>query len=153
MILLSAFLIGVLAGLRSVTAPAATAWAGYLGWLRLERPLSLLGSLPAALILTVLAVGELVIDKLPRTPNRTAPLGVIARMISGGVAGACIASSGGFAVLAGAALGAAGGIAGCFGGFYARTRLAKAMSGRGVIIALVEDLVAVAGSLILLQLQ
>ncbi|MBI4469333.1 MAG: hypothetical protein HY650_08445 [Acidobacteria bacterium] len=53
MTLFLAFLIGVFAGLRSLTAPAATAWAAYLGWLRLERPLALIGSLPAALIITV----------------------------------------------------------------------------------------------------
>jgi len=38
-----AFLIGFFAGLRSLTAPAATAWAVYLGWLKLDRPLALIG--------------------------------------------------------------------------------------------------------------
>ena len=47
MTLLLAFLIGFFAGLRSLTPPAATAWAAYLGWLKLERPLSLVGSAPA----------------------------------------------------------------------------------------------------------
>jgi uncharacterized membrane protein len=32
MMLLLTFLIGFLAGLRSLTAPAATAWSVYLGW-------------------------------------------------------------------------------------------------------------------------
>jgi uncharacterized membrane protein len=49
MMLLLAFLIGFFAGLRSLTAPAATAWAAYLGWLKLERPLSLIGSFRALL--------------------------------------------------------------------------------------------------------
>ncbi|HVR14807.1 MAG TPA: DUF4126 family protein, partial [Candidatus Limnocylindrales bacterium] len=74
-----AFLIGFFAGLRALTAPAATAWAVYLGWLKLERPLSLIGSLPAVAIFTLLAVVELVADKLPQTPSRTAPPGLIAR--------------------------------------------------------------------------
>jgi Domain of unknown function (DUF4126) len=69
MTLLLAFVIGFFAGLRSLTAPAATAWAVYLGWLKVERPLSLIGSLPAVAILTLLAVVELVADKLPRTPE------------------------------------------------------------------------------------
>ena len=34
-----AFLIGFFAGLRSLTAPAVTAWAVHLGWLKLEGPL------------------------------------------------------------------------------------------------------------------
>ena len=81
MTLLFAFLIGFLGGLRSLTAPAATAWAVYLGWLKLERPLSLIGSIPSVAIFTLLAVVELVADKLPQTPSRTAPPGLIARIV------------------------------------------------------------------------
>src|SRR6266542_3639951 len=77
--LLFAFLIGFFAGLRSLTAPAATAWAAYLGWLKLERPLALIGSLPALAIFTLLAVFELVADKLPQIPSRTSPPGRNAR--------------------------------------------------------------------------
>jgi len=118
MTLLLAFFIGFFGGLRSLTAPAATAWAVYLGWLKIERPLSLIGSLPAVGILTLLAVVELVADKLPRTPSRTAPPGLIARIVMGG-----------------------------FLGYRARTALVKALNTRDIYIALVEDLVAIAGSL------
>ena len=79
MTLLLAFLIGFFAGLRSLTAPAATAWAVYLGWLKLERPLSLIGSVPAVAIFTLLAVIELVADKLPHhrlDVHRAAPIGI-----------------------------------------------------------------------------
>ena len=83
MTLLFAFLIGLFAGLRSLTPPAAVAWAVHLGWIKLARPLSLIGSLPAVIILSLLAVTEIIIDKLPTTPNRTAPLGLIARIVIG----------------------------------------------------------------------
>ena len=83
MMLLSAFLIGLFAGLRSLTPPAAVAWAVHLDWLKLARPLSLIGSLPAVIILSVLAITELIFDKLPNTPNRTAPPGLIARIVTG----------------------------------------------------------------------
>jgi uncharacterized membrane protein len=73
--LLFAFLIGLFAGLRSLMAPAATAWAVHLGWLKLGRPLSLIGSVPGVAIFTLLAIAELVTDKLPQTPSRTAPPG------------------------------------------------------------------------------
>jgi uncharacterized membrane protein len=63
-----------------------------LGWLKLERPLALIGSLPAVAIFTLLAVVELVADKLPRTPSRTAPPGLIARIVLGGLTGACVAA-------------------------------------------------------------
>jgi uncharacterized membrane protein len=105
MTLLFAFLIGFFAGLRSLTAPATTAWAVYLGWLRLEHPLALIGSLPSVAIFTLLAVVELVADKLPKTPSRTSPPGLIARILLGGLTGACVAVSGAQGVLPGAVLG------------------------------------------------
>jgi len=147
MTLLFAFLIGLFAGLRSLTAPAATAWAVYLGWLRLERPLSLIGSLPSVVIFTLLAVVELVADKLPKTPSRTAPPGLIARIVMGGLTGACIAAGGGQGVLPGVLLGALGGVVGCFAGYQARARLVKALGTPDITVALLEDLVAVAGCL------
>ena len=147
MTLLLAFLIGLFAGLRSLTAPAVVAWAAHFGWLRLAPPLSLIGSVPSVVILTVLAVAELVADKLPKTPNRTAPLGLIARLVTGAVSGACVTAAGGRGALAGGLLGAVGGVAGCFGGFKARTRLVKALGAPDIYIALLEDLVAIAGSL------
>jgi uncharacterized membrane protein len=147
MTLLFAFLIGSFGGLRSLTAPATTAWAVYLGWLRLERPLSLIGSFPSVVIFTVLAVLELVADKLPQTPNRTSPPGLIARIVMGGLTGACIAAGGGQGALLGAVLGAVGGVVGCFGGYQARTRLVKALGTPDIYVALLEDLVTIAGCL------
>jgi len=147
MTLLFAFLIGFFGGLRALTAPAATAWAVYLGWLKLDRPLSLIGSFPAVAILTLLAVVELVADKLPQTPSRTAPPGLIARIVMGGLTGACIAASGSQRMFLGATLGAVGGVVGCFAGYQARTGLVKTLGVRDFYIALVEDLVAIAGSL------
>ena len=147
MTLLFAFLIGLFAGLRSLTAPAATAWAAHLGWLKLQRPLSLIGSVPAVVIFTLLALIELVADKLPKTPSRTAPVGLIARIVTGGLTGACVAAGGGAGALAGAVLGVAGGMVGCFGGYQLRTRLVKALGTPDFVIALLEDLVAIGGSL------
>ncbi len=105
------------------------------------------GSLPAVGILTLLAVVELVADKLPRTPSRTAPPGLIARIVMGGLTGACVAAGRAQGIFLGILLGAAGGVAGCFLGYRARTGLVKALSTRDIYIALVEDLVAIAGSL------
>ena len=93
-VLLFAFLIGFFAGLRSLTPPAVTAWAAHLGWLKVSSPLSWIGTLPAAIIFTLFALVELVTDKLPKTPSRTAPPGLIARILLGGLSGACITSAG-----------------------------------------------------------
>ena len=151
MTLLFAFLIGLFAGLRSLTPPAAVAWAVHLGWLNLTRPLSLVGSLPAVIILSLLAIVEIVVDKLPNTPNRTAPLGLIARIVTGGFAGACISLGGGRSALVGAGLGVLGGIVGCFGGYQARIRLVRSLRQPDFNIALLEDLIAIGGSLFIVS--
>jgi uncharacterized membrane protein len=147
MTLLLAFLIGFFAGLRSLTPPAATAWAAHLGWLKLEPPLSFMGSVPAVSIFTLLAAGELVADKLANMPSRKLPPGVIARILSGGLTGACVTASGAHGMLPGAVLGAVGGVAGCFAGYSARVGIVKALRTQDFYVALLEDLIAVAGSL------
>jgi uncharacterized membrane protein len=147
MTLLFAFLIGLFGGLRALTAPAVTAWAVHLGWLKIEGPLVLIGSLPSVVIFTLLAVVELVADKLPQTPSRTAPPGLIARILMGGLTGACVAAGGGQGAVLGALLGIVGGIVGCFGGYQARTGFVKALGVPDIYVALVEDLVAIGGSL------
>lgn len=147
MTLLFAFLIGFFAGLRSLTAPAVVAWATYLGWIRIAGPLALIGSLPSVMILSLLAVGELVFDKLPKTPSRTSAPGLIGRIVTGGVTGACISLSGGQGAFIGAVLGAVGGIVGAFTGYELRSRLVKTLGTRDLYIALLEDLAAIAGCL------
>jgi uncharacterized membrane protein len=151
MTLFFAFLIGLFAGLRSVTPPAAVAWAVHLGWLKLARPLSLIGSLPAVIILSFFAVIEVMADKLPYTPNRTAPQKLLVRIVTGGFAGACVSLGGGRSAYAGAGLGVLGGIVGCFGGYYVRARLVNSLNQSDFTIALIEDLVAIGGSLFIVS--
>src|SRR5690242_4456976 len=151
MTLLFAFLIGLFAGLRSLTPPAAVAWAVYLGWLTLTRRMSLVGALPAVIILSLLAITEVIFDKLPNTPNRTAPLGLIGRIVTGGFTGACVSLGGGQSAYVGAALGVIGGIVGCFAGYQARARLEESRRQPDFNIALVEDLIAIGGSLFIVS--
>lgn len=151
MTLLFAFLIGLFAGLRAVTPPAAVAWAVYLRWLKLTRPLSLIGSLPAVIILSLFAIIELMVDKLPNTPNRTAPQGLIVRLVTGGFTGAFVSLGGGRSAFVGAGLGLLGGIVGCFGGYQVRARLVKSLRLPDFYVALLEDLVAIGGSLFIVS--
>jgi uncharacterized membrane protein len=151
MTLVFSFLIGFFAGLRSLTAPAATAWGAYVGWLRLERPLSLIGAVPAVATLTLLAIVEVIADKLPQTPRRTSPPGLIARIVMGALTGACIASGGGQGILIGALLGASGGVAGCFLGYWIRTGIVGGLGTPDIYVAIVEDLVAIAGCLLIVS--
>jgi len=151
-VLLLAFLIGVVAGLRSLTAPAVVAWGAYHGWLNLHGlALSFMGSKAAVIIFVMLAVGELVSDKLPATPSHTAPLGLMARILLGGLCGACLAVAGAQSIVIGALLGVAGGVAGAFGGYQIRTRLVKALKCPDFVIAIAEDAAAIAGGLFIVS--
>jgi uncharacterized membrane protein len=110
-----AFSIGVVAGLRSLTAPAVVAWAAHLGWINLHgTPLSFVGSVWAVTIFTLLALAELVADQFPKTPSRTTPVGLSARIVTGALTGACLAVAGGVTPWLGALAGPLGGIAGAF---------------------------------------
>jgi uncharacterized membrane protein len=151
-VLFLAFLIGVIAGLRTMTAPAIVAWAAHRHWLNLHNtPVALMGSTAAVAVFTVLAFGELVVDKLPSTPNRTRVLGLLGRGLLGSLSGAAVAASGSQSIALGVVLGAAGAIAGAFAGYEFRTRLVRALKVPDFVIALLEDGVAIAGGLFLVS--
>jgi uncharacterized membrane protein len=142
--LLLAFGIGVVAGLRSLTAPAVVAWAAHLGWINLHgSPLSFMGSVWAVGIFTILAVVELVTDQLPTTPSRTAPIGLSARIVTGALTGACLGVAGGATFWLAGLAGVVGGIAGAFGGYHARVGLVRALRVPDFAVAIPEDLIAI----------
>ena len=142
-----AFLIGIVAGLRAMTAPAAVSWAARLGWLDLSSTaLAFLGNAFTPWIMTVGALGELVVDQLPTTPSRKLRGPFTARVVSGGLSGAVIgAASGEFGI--GAVGGVLGAVIGTLGGHAFRARLAKAF-GKDRPAALIEDAVAIGGALL-----
>jgi uncharacterized membrane protein len=148
-VVLLALLIGVVAGLRSLTAPAVVAWAAapaVLGWIDLSHTwASWLGNTITVVILTILAIGELVTDKLPKTPPRTSPPAFGARLVMGGLAGAAL---GAWPHWTFTALGAGviGAVLGTLGGYQARKRLVAARNGQDLPIALLEDAVAILGA-------
>ena len=145
---LLALLLGVVAGLRAMTAPAAVSWAAYLGWLDLSGTwLAFLGSIWATAILTLLALVELVTDQLPSTPSRTVPVQFGARILTGALSGAAVGAAGG-TIAGGLIAGIVGAVAGTLGGRAFRARLASAF-GSDRPAALVEDAVAVGGALLI----
>src|SRR6267154_4790727 len=120
-----AFLIGAVAGLRAMTAPAVVSWAARVGWLHLENtPLAFLGFAATPYIMSVLAIGELVNDKLPKTPSRKEPVPFGARIVTGALSGAAIGASAD-SMVGGLVAGALGGVAGTLGGYEFRSRLVR----------------------------
>ena len=142
-ILAFAFGIGIVAGLRSLLAPAAVSWAAYLGWLPLHNsPLAFMGSTVAVATFSVLAMGELIADLLPIIPKRTALAPLIARILTGGLCGACLCLSAGHSLLIGALFGGVGGVIGAFTGYEVRRRLVSSLKVNDSFIAVFEDLIA-----------
>jgi uncharacterized membrane protein len=144
------FLIGVIAGLRSLTAPAAVSWAARLGWLHLENTwMAFLGLAATPYIISVLAIGELIADKLPKTPSRKTPPGFITRIVTGALSGAALGAGGSW--FFGLVAGVVGAIVGTLGGFQFRVRLVRATGGKDLPIALLEDVIAIAGAFLLVS--
>lgn len=142
MLFVAALVIGVVAGLRALTAPAAVSWAAHLGWIDISgSALAFMGDRWTPWVFTVLALGEFVTDQLPTTPSRTVPPQFGARLASGALCGACLGAAGG-ALAAGLVLGIVGAVIGTLGGRRARARLADTF-GRDRPAALIEDAVAV----------
>jgi uncharacterized membrane protein len=128
-----------------MTAPALVSWAGYLGWLNLSSsPFYFLASRTALVILTAWALLELVLDKTDKLGNRTQPLGLIFRIVTGSLSGAAIYSAAGGAPYLGAIIGLAGAMTGTFGGFYSRRAIVQRTSVSDFWVAIAEDIIAIA---------
>jgi uncharacterized membrane protein len=150
LILALAFGIGIIAGLRALTAPAVVSWAAHLRWINLEGThLSFMSSTVAVAVFTLLAVGEIVNDKLPKTGARTAPPQLITRIVTGGFAAATLSAGAGGSVWVGAVLGGIGAVVGTFAGYQVRTRAVKLLHSPDFVIALLEDAVAIGGGFFL----
>jgi uncharacterized membrane protein len=159
---LSSFLIGFCNGLRSATPLAAIAWAQKLGWMQSEGIFAKSASDRARIGLTAAAAGELVVDKLPFTPSRLETRGLVLRTLGGAFTGAAVAAANRGSPGRGALLGMAGSVIGSYAGYHYRVGagkgLAKPAEENGgstakalVGIAVVEDVAAVLGSLLVLR--
>jgi uncharacterized membrane protein len=146
-----ALLIGVVAGLRAFTPPAAVSWAAHLGWLQLgDSTLAFMGYTWTPLIFTLLALVEFVSDQLPSTPSRTVPLQFGTRIVTAGLSGATIGAAAGWLVIGGIA-GIVGAAIGTYGGRAARVQLAAAFR-QDMPAAFIEDAVAIAVGIMIVVL-
>lgn len=149
-IYLWAFLVGLTTGLRALAPLAIVSWAAHLGWLHLENTsLAFLGATVTSWILTLLALGELVTDKLPTTPSRKIPMQFGARIVTGALSGAALAAPAG-AWITGMVAGIIGAIVGTLAGAELRGRLSR-LVGNDLPIALLEDVIAIGGALLIVS--
>jgi uncharacterized membrane protein len=135
-----------------MTAPAVTCWAAHLGWINLSGShLAWMASIIAVAIFTLAAIGELVNDKLPKTGPRTAPPSVVIRCVMGGLCGAALAIAGGQGWILGVVLGIVGTLGGTFGGYQVRHQIVGGLKIKDLPIALIEDVFAVGGGLLIVS--
>src|SRR5271155_1979286 len=152
MILMLAFLIGGVCGLRSMTGRAVVCWGAHLGWLQLDgSKLGFLHTPISLVIFSLAAVGEIIADKLPKTPNRTTPGPLAVRILFGALCGVGVCISAGALILPGVVLGSLGAIAGTFGGYHVRRWLTVGKGMPDIVIALLEDVVAIGGGLLIIS--
>jgi uncharacterized membrane protein len=149
MVLVLAFLIGVIAGLRTMMAPAVVSWCAGIGSLNLDgTPVHFLSLPVTRWIFGIAALGELINDKLPKTPSRKTPPQFIGRIVTGTLSGAALGASRG-SLVGGLIAGAVGAVAGTLGGAEFRGRLVRATGGKDFPIALLEDAIALIGGILI----
>jgi len=152
MLLLLCFLLGFVTGLRSLTAPAIISWAAKLGWLHFAGTrLAFINRPTTVIIFTLLALGELIADKLPNTPARTDPPGLIARIVLGCFCGVALATSAGGNLPVAAIIGVIGALVGAFAGYNIRRALVLQAHLPDFGVALAEDLIAICGSVLIVS--
>lgn len=142
---LAPILLGVSTGLRTFTPLAVTAWFAKQGKLPVEGTWAeWIGHPISVSLLSAAAAGEYIGDKLPNTPDRTAPLGLVGRLTMGGLVGAIVATASRRPLAGGIALGTLGAAIGTYGGFYLRKGLTKGAGLNDIPVAISGDAAAVA---------
>lgn len=133
--------LGALAGMRSTSAPLIA--SHILSHHQLKKPdhssLRLMQSKNVALVLKILAVGEIIGDKLPSAPNRIKPTSLGFRMLSGALAGACVYKATGDKAAIGALIGGAVAFASTFGSYFLRKGTVKTSHVIDPIVGAIED--------------
>ena len=137
-----ALALGAISGLRSASGPAFVGRAANRGDMVLDgTPLAFFGSPRLSKALTLAQLGELIGDKLPRTPSRTAWPPVLGRAVSGGLVGAAVFLSEGRHATTGAIVGSSAAFAAAFAGENLRALVVERMGLPDPVVAIAEDAV------------
>lgn len=148
--ILLALLMGVIAGLRALTPLAVVSWGAKIGALPVQNTfLAFLGYEWTAWVLTLAAIGEIINDKLPKTPSRKTPPQFITRVVTGALSGGAVGTASG-SLTVGLVAGAIGAVIGTLGGAQIRGTLARSF-GRDLPAALIEDGVAVIAAFLIIR--
>lgn len=156
---LRALTMGAIAGMRSLTAPALLSLAESRQKMPAHDPIEQsfvekLASPRVTTALGVMALGEMVVDKLPMTPSRTQLPSVVFRTLSGAVVGSVLFDAEEQNPLAGAAVGAVGALAATFGLYHLRKATGEKLKVADPLLGMAEDALAIGSGLgVLASLQ
>jgi uncharacterized membrane protein len=143
-LLLVCFLLGIVSGLRSMMGVALVCWAVHLGWLNLAgTKLAFLGSPISLGIFSLLAIGELVADKLPFIPPRIQAPSLTVRFVFGALAACALAMAAGAGFGIPALVGGIAAVIGAFAGYWVRRTVESQFNLKDALVAPVEDLIAI----------
>ncbi|MBK0379416.1 DUF4126 family protein [Mucilaginibacter segetis] len=134
-------LLGSMAGMRTMYAPAVISHilSRHPDKNIQDSDLSFLQSITTSKILKVLALGELIGDKLPQTPARIKPISVTARLLSGLLVGSSIYKSKGKNKLGGASIAAVAALVSTFSIYFLRKAIGKNTRIPDPFIGAIED--------------
>jgi uncharacterized membrane protein len=145
--------LGAVAGVRSMSAPALLSRAasrGDIGGIE-GTPFAFLASPRTARILTVLAVGEALADKLPFSPDRISAPGLVGRMASGALVGATLFAAAERRTPLGAGFGLLAAVAASYPSYYLRVKTQEKLGAPNWAVGLVEDALAEGAGLLTLR--
>jgi uncharacterized membrane protein len=134
-------LIGVVTGMRSMTALAVLCWFAWLGLLPETGWAAWSATAAAAIVFGLCALGEYAGDLSPRAPRRTSMFPLMARLVFGAVAGALSAHALTQPLAGGVVFGVSGVLVGAYGGVWLRVWLARKV-GRDWPVGVAESAIA-----------
>jgi uncharacterized membrane protein len=139
--ILEVFNLGVMAGIRSNSSPATASHllSNQYSPELANSPLKFMQSPVFSNVLKVLAIGELIGDKLPSTGDRIAPVSIVFRCSAGALAGASIYKANGNNAVKGALIGAAAAFGSTFASFYMRKAVVDTTGIYDPIVGIIED--------------
>jgi uncharacterized membrane protein len=150
--LVKAIGLGVIAGMRSMAAPALVSNhiarnppEGISG-----TPFKVMANPKAATLFKGLALGEMIADKLPIVPARISTGPLIARAISGAICGGAVCAAEGERAGTGAIAGGLAAIAGAYGFYHLRRSIGEETNAPDILLGLAEDAIVIKSGLAIL---
>ncbi len=137
--------LGAISGLRFTSGLVLLSRTAARGGISLEEtPFGFLGSRKVSTVLHLMLLGELIGDKIPGVPSRTALKSLLGRAVSGAFVGAVLFASEERRSAAGALIGAGSAVVAAFAGERLRAAVVERTGAPDPLVGMAEDAVVLA---------